>query len=139
MHSPCMKEKDYSNRRERQNRTRRRDFPNPSTILQVPKTLHIPRRRRRERSSLTKTNHEESTCMKKQINLMGHVLQQNNLGNFIPKGVKKQKEEDPAPKKGNHHALVAINSSYDSWIIDSGASHDMEAKEEVFTCLSSCS
>jgi hypothetical protein len=43
------------------------------------------------------------------------------------------------PKKGNHHALVAINSSSDSWIIDYGASHDMESKEEVFTSLSSCS
>jgi hypothetical protein len=41
--------------------------------------------------------------------------------------------------KGNHHALVAINSSSNSWIIDSGASHHMAAKEEVFTSLSSCS
>jgi hypothetical protein len=43
------------------------------------------------------------------------------------------------PKKGNHHALVAINSSYDSWIIDSHASHHMEAKDEVFTYFISCS
>jgi hypothetical protein len=86
-----------------------------------------------------KPNHEESTCMKKQIDLMAHALQQNNLGNFIPEGVKKQKEEDHAPKKGNHHALVAINSSSDSWIIDSGASHHMAAKEEVFSSLSPCS
>jgi hypothetical protein len=57
-----------------------------------------------------KLNHEESTCMKKQIDLMSHALQQNNLGNFIPKGVKKQKEEYHAPTKGNHHDLVAINS-----------------------------
>jgi hypothetical protein len=33
------------------------------------------------------------------------------------------KEEYLAPNKGNHHALVAINSSYDSWIIYFGASH----------------
>jgi hypothetical protein len=39
-----------------------------------------------------KPNHEESTCMKKQINLIAQVLQGNNLGNFIPEGVKKQKE-----------------------------------------------
>jgi hypothetical protein len=70
--------------------------------------------------------------MKKPINLMAQALQQNNLGNFIPEGVKKQKEEDPTPKKGNHHALVAINSSSYSCIIDSGASHHMEVKEEVF-------
>jgi hypothetical protein len=68
--------------------------------------------------------------MKKQIDLMTKVLQKNNLGNFIPEGVKKKKEEDHAPKKGNHHALVAINSSSDSWIIDSGASHHMEVKEK---------
>jgi hypothetical protein len=73
--------------------------------------------------------------MKKQIDLMAHALQQNNLENFIPEGIKKQKEEDPAPKKGNHHALIEINSSSDSWIIDSGATHHMEVKEEVFSSL----
>jgi hypothetical protein len=77
--------------------------------------------------------------MKKQIDLMAQALQQNNLGNFIPEGVKKRKEEDHAPKKGNHHALVAINSSSDSWIIDSGASHHMATKEEVFSSLIPCS
>jgi hypothetical protein len=77
--------------------------------------------------------------MKKQIDLMAQVLQHNNLGNVIFEGAKNKKEEDHAPKKGNHHALVAINSSSDSWIIDSGASHHMAAKEEVFTSLSSCS
>jgi hypothetical protein len=77
--------------------------------------------------------------MKKNIDLMAHAPQQNNLGNFIPEGVMKQKDEDPAPKKGNHHALVAINSSYDSWIIDSGASHHMPVKEEVFSSLIPCS
>jgi hypothetical protein len=76
--------------------------------------------------------------MKKQINLMAQVLQQNNLGNFIPEGVKKQKEEDLAPNKGNHHALVAINFSYDSWIIDPGASHHMAMLREVFSSLSPC-
>jgi hypothetical protein len=70
---------------------------------------------------------------------MAHSLQHNNLGNFIPEGVKKQKEEDLAPKKGNHHALVAINSSSNSWIKDFGATHHMAAKEEVFSSLSPCS
>jgi hypothetical protein len=82
-----------------------------------------------------KSNHEESTCMKRPINLMAQALQQNNLGNFIPEGVKKLKEEDHAPKKGNNHALVAINSSSDSWIIDYGASHHIVAKEEVLSSL----
>jgi hypothetical protein len=48
-------------------------------------------------------------------------------------------EEDHAPKKGNHHALVAINSSSDSWIIDSGASHHTTMKEEFFSSLIPCS
>jgi hypothetical protein len=77
--------------------------------------------------------------MKKQIDLMTQLLQKNNLGDFIPEGAKKKKEEDHGPKKGNHHALVAINSSSDSWIINSSASHHMEAKVEVLTSLSSCS
>jgi hypothetical protein len=85
-----------------------------------------------------KENDEESTCMKKKIDLMAQTLQQNNLGNFIPEGVKTRKEEDLAPKKGNHHALVAINSSSSSWIIDSSVSHHMTAKEEVFSSLSPC-
>jgi hypothetical protein len=86
-----------------------------------------------------KPNHEESTCMKKHIDLMTQVLQRNNLGDFIPKGSKKKKEEDHASKRGKNHALVAINSSYDSWIIDSCASHHMATKEEFFSSLSPCS
>jgi hypothetical protein len=55
-----------------------------------------------------------SRANKKKIDIMAHVLQKNNLGNFIPKGSKKKKEEYHAPKKGNHHSLVAINSSFGS-------------------------
>jgi hypothetical protein len=35
------------------NRMGRRDIPNPLMILQVLKTLHIPRRRRRQINALT--------------------------------------------------------------------------------------
>jgi hypothetical protein len=77
--------------------------------------------------------------MKKQIDLMAHALQQKNLGNFILEGVKKQKEDDHDPKNGNLHSLVEINSSSDSWIIDSGASHHMAMKEEVLSSLIPCS
>jgi hypothetical protein len=38
------------------NKTKRRDIPNPLMIVQVPKTLQIPRRRRRESSALTAIN-----------------------------------------------------------------------------------
>ena len=74
--------------------------------------------------------------MKKKIDFMAQVHQNNNLGNFIFEGAKKKKEEDHAPKKGNHHALVAINSSSNSWIIDFGASHHMATKEDFFSSLS---
>jgi hypothetical protein len=55
MHSPYMMEKDHPNTTERRNK-RTRDIPNPSTIFQVPKTLKIPRRRRREGSALAVIN-----------------------------------------------------------------------------------
>jgi hypothetical protein len=68
--------------------------------------------------------------MKKQIDLMSQILQQNNLGYRIPEGAKKKKLEDLNSKKGNSsHALIAINSSLDAWIIDLGASHHMVASE----------
>jgi hypothetical protein len=64
--------------------------------------------------------------MQKKIDLMTQILQQNNLGYRIPEGAKKKKPEDQNPKKGNSsHALIAINSSPDAWIVDSGASHHM--------------
>jgi hypothetical protein len=40
----------------KEKQTKRRDTPSPSTILQVLKTLQIPRRIRRERNALTKIN-----------------------------------------------------------------------------------
>jgi hypothetical protein len=39
-----------------------------------------------------KPNHEEYTCMKKQIDIMTQVLQKNNLGDYIHEGAKKKKE-----------------------------------------------
>jgi hypothetical protein len=71
--------------------------------------------------------------MKKKIDLMSQILQQNNLGDRIPEGAKKKKPEDLNSKKDNSsHALIAINSSLDAWIIDSGASHHMDALEAVY-------
>jgi hypothetical protein len=65
--------------------------------------------------------HLESACMKKQIDLMSKILQQNNLGERIPEGAKKKNPEDLNSKKGNSsHALIVINSYRDAWIIDSG-------------------
>jgi hypothetical protein len=59
---------------------------------------------------------------------MAQIIQQNKLGDCIPEGAKKKKPEDQNPKKGNSiHALIAINSSLDAWIVDSGTSHHMES------------
>jgi hypothetical protein len=42
-------------------------------------------------------------------------------------------------KKGNSsHALIAINSSLDAWIVDSGASHHMAASKVVYSSLDAC-
>jgi hypothetical protein len=59
--------------------------------------------------------------MKNKIDLMSQILQQNNLGDRIVEAAKKKNPEDLNSKKGNSsHALIAINSSLDAWIIDSG-------------------
>jgi hypothetical protein len=77
--------------------------------------------------------------MKKQTNLMSQILQQNNLGDLIPKGAKKKKPEDLNSKKGNSiHALISINSSHDAWIIDLGSSHHMDSSEAVYSSLDAC-
>jgi hypothetical protein len=74
--------------------------------------------------------------MQKQIDLMSQILQKNNLGDRIPKGSKKKKPEDLNSKKGNsNHALIVINSSLDAWIVDSGASHHMDASEAFYSSL----
>jgi hypothetical protein len=83
--------------------------------------------------------HLESACMQEKIDLMSQILQQNNLGDRIPEGAKKKKPEDLNSKKGNSsHALIAINSSPDAWIVDSGASHHMAASEVVYSSLYAC-
>jgi hypothetical protein len=72
----------------------------------------------------------------KKIDLMSQILQQNNLGDRIPEGANKKKPEDLNSKKDNSsHALIAINSSPDVWIVDSGASHHMAASEAVYSSV----
>jgi hypothetical protein len=49
---------------------------------------------------------------------------------------KKKKSEDQNPKKGNYsHALIAINSSPNAWIIDSGESLHMATTKELYSSL----
>jgi hypothetical protein len=84
--------------------------------------------------------HSESACMQKQIDLMSQIIQQNNLGDHIPEGAKKKKKpKDLNSKKDNSsHALIAINSSLNAWIVDSGASHHMAASKAVYSSLDAC-
>jgi hypothetical protein len=77
--------------------------------------------------------------MQKKIYLMSQILHQNNLGDHILEGAKKKKPEDLNSKKDNSsHALIAINSSPDAWIVHSGASHHMDASEAVYSSLDEC-
>jgi hypothetical protein len=83
--------------------------------------------------------HLESTCMKKKIDLMSQILQQFFFGYLIPEGAKKKKPKDLNSKKGNSsHALIAINSSLDTWIIDSRESHHMDDSKVVYSSLDAC-
>jgi hypothetical protein len=82
-------------------------------------------------------NHLESTCMKKQIDLMAQILEKNNLGDFIPE-VSKKKSKDQALKKGNPHALLAIHSSPDTWIVDSRTSHHMATIKDILSSVTAC-
>jgi hypothetical protein len=71
--------------------------------------------------------------------MMSQILQQNNLGDRIPDGANKKKPEDLNSKKGNSiHALIAINSSPNAWIVDSGASHHMAASKAIYYYLDAC-
>ena len=69
---------------------------------------------------------------------MAEILQNHNLGNHIPESTKKNPKYH-APKKGNYsHALISINSSLYSWIVDSGPSHHMDTTKESFSSLDAC-
>jgi hypothetical protein len=64
--------------------------------------------------------YSESAFMQKKKDLMSQILQEKNLGDRIPEGDKKKKPKDPNSKKVNSsHALIAINSSPNAWIVDS--------------------
>jgi hypothetical protein len=56
-----------------------------------------------------------------------------------PRGCKEEEAKDLNSKKGNSsHALIAINSSPDAWIVDLGASHHLAASEVVYFSLDAC-
>ena len=69
---------------------------------------------------------------------MVKVLQKNNLGDCILKNAKKKLGDQPIGKRGNSHALIAINSSSNAWILDSSASYHMAATDSVLSFISTC-
>jgi hypothetical protein len=80
-------------------------------------------------------------CMHEKTNRfdVSDTSEKKNLGDRIPEGAKKKKPEDLNSKKDNSsHALIAINSSPDAWIVDSGESHHMATSEAVYSSLDAC-
>ena len=69
---------------------------------------------------------------------MAQVLQQNNLEDCIPENAKKNSGDKPPNDRGKAHALVAISSSPDAWIIDPGASYHMATSKDTFSSLQPC-
>jgi hypothetical protein len=93
----------------------------------------------RNADTVTKDSIRNLHACKKKIDMMSQILQQNNLGYRNLEGAKKKKPEDLNSKKDNSsHALIAINSSLDAWIVDSRASHHMDASKEVYSSLDAC-
>jgi len=80
-------------------------------------------------------SHHESTCVKKQIDLIVEVLQKSNLGAQIPWDANKKSKYKVPTKRGNYHALINSHSSPHAWILDLGASHHMEATKDIFSYL----
>jgi hypothetical protein len=83
--------------------------------------------------------HSEYACMKKTNRYDVLDTSAKQPWRSHPRGCKEEEARDLNSKKGNSsHALIAINSSPDAWIIDSGASHHMDSSEVVYSLLDSC-
>jgi hypothetical protein len=54
--------------------------------------------------------------MKKTIDLMAQTLDQHHLKDYIPDNARK----NPSSERGNGHALLAISSSPNSWVLIQG-------------------
>ena len=77
--------------------------------------------------------HIESTCMKKTINMMVQLLENNNI--LVPKGARKKDGSSRSYNTERFHALV-VGSSYSSTsIIDSGESRNMASLKYFFTSM----
>ena len=71
----------------------------------------------------SKGYHPESSCMKKQIDMLTQLLEKNNIS--LPDCSKKRQGRSNLEDKERVHALVADTSSSPRFIIESGASRHM--------------
>ena len=83
-------------------------------------------------SYCSKGNHTESSCMKKQIDMLTNLLEKNGIS--LPESSKKRGGSS-SDHRERFHALVAGTSSSPSFIIDSGASRHMVSTKEAFSSL----
>ena len=79
-----------------------------------------------------KGNHTESSCMKKQIDMLTQILEKNGIS--LPDNSKKRGGSTSKDRE-RVHALVASTSSSPNFIIDSGASRHMVSTNEAFSSL----
>ena len=81
----------------------------------------------------SKGYHPESSCMKKQIDMLTQLLEKNNI--FLPDFSKKREEGSNSEDRERVHDLVSGTSSTPSFIIDSGDSRHMVSTKEKFSFL----
>src|SRR5713101_6208165 len=84
-------------------------------------------------SYCSKGNHTESSCMKKQIDMLNQLLEKNGIS--LPESSKKREGGSSLDDRERVHALVPGTSSSPIFIIDSGASRHMVLTKEAFTSL----
>jgi hypothetical protein len=79
--------------------------------------------------------HPKSSFMKKTIDLMAQTLEQHHLKDCILDNARK----NSSSQKGIGHALLAISSSLDAWVIDSKATLHMASSDRLLSYLETCS
>ena len=80
-----------------------------------------------------KGNHTKSSCMKKQIDMLTQLLENNGIS--LPEGSNKREGGSSSNDRERVHALVVGTSSSPSFIIDFGASRYMVLTKEAFSSL----
>ena len=80
-----------------------------------------------------KENQTESSCMKKQIDMLTQLLEKNGIS--LPESSKKREGGSSSDDRERVHALVVGTSSSPSFIIDCRASRHMVSNKEALSSL----